>query len=213
MVFSALVIIFLFLKWWGQVPILRSIQYVTLKYGDFQKASRISLREPSISINSIYSYGFHLFETFISYGFWMSRKISRYEVWKVKSPTKRTFSTKNLVILRKASPEDGVIEGPCFRCDGNLRNFWLKMPLFYSNFWTFVNISVFHTLQISFNCGAQNSHDVTFPKRWNQCCISFGSKNLWLYDIQISPKRKNRKHSGFGSKILTAKLAFFFFLQ
>ena len=28
---SALVIIFLFLKWWGQVPILRSIQYVTFK--------------------------------------------------------------------------------------------------------------------------------------------------------------------------------------
>ena len=54
MVFSALVIIFLFLKSWGQVPILRSIQYVTFKYGDFQKASRISLREPSISINSIH---------------------------------------------------------------------------------------------------------------------------------------------------------------
>ena len=53
MVFSALVIIFLFLKWWGQVPILRSLQYVTFKYGDFQKASRISLREPSKSINSI----------------------------------------------------------------------------------------------------------------------------------------------------------------
>ena len=35
------------------MPILRSIQYVTFKYGDFQKASRISLREPSISINSI----------------------------------------------------------------------------------------------------------------------------------------------------------------
>ena len=52
MVLSALVIIF-FLKSWGQVPILRSIQYVTFKYGDFQKASRISLREPSISINSI----------------------------------------------------------------------------------------------------------------------------------------------------------------
>ena len=53
MVFSALVIIFLFLKRWGQVPILRYIQYVTFKYGDFQKASRISLREPFISINSI----------------------------------------------------------------------------------------------------------------------------------------------------------------
>ena len=53
MVFSALLIIFLCLKWWGQVPILRSIQYVTFKYGDFQKTSRISLREPSISINSI----------------------------------------------------------------------------------------------------------------------------------------------------------------
>ena len=39
----------------GQVPILRSIQYVTFKYGDFQKASRISLREPSISIISIKS--------------------------------------------------------------------------------------------------------------------------------------------------------------
>ena len=51
--FSALVIIFLFLKSWGQVPILRSIRYVTFKYGFFQKASRISLREPSISINSI----------------------------------------------------------------------------------------------------------------------------------------------------------------
>ena len=49
MVFSALVIIFLFLKSWGQVPILRSIQYVTFKYGDLQKASRISLREPSIN--------------------------------------------------------------------------------------------------------------------------------------------------------------------
>ena len=48
MVYSAL-----FLKWRGQVPILRSIQYVTFKYGDFQKASRISLREPSLSINSI----------------------------------------------------------------------------------------------------------------------------------------------------------------
>ena len=54
MVFSALVIIFLFLKSWGQVPILRSIQYVTFKYGDFQKASRISLREPSRSIMSIH---------------------------------------------------------------------------------------------------------------------------------------------------------------
>ena len=53
MLFSALVIIFLFLKWWGQVPILRSIQNVTFKYGDFQKASRISPCEPSISINSI----------------------------------------------------------------------------------------------------------------------------------------------------------------
>ena len=30
------------------MPILRSIQYVTFKYGDVQKASRISLREPSI---------------------------------------------------------------------------------------------------------------------------------------------------------------------
>ena len=36
----------------GQVPILRSIQYVTFKYGDFQKASRIYLRERSIFINS-----------------------------------------------------------------------------------------------------------------------------------------------------------------
>ena len=54
MVFSALLInVFLFLKSWGQVSILRSIQYVTFKYGDFQKASRIPLREPSISINSI----------------------------------------------------------------------------------------------------------------------------------------------------------------
>ena len=53
MVFSAFVIIFLFLKWWGQVPILRSMQYVAFKYGDFQKAI-ISLREPSISINSIH---------------------------------------------------------------------------------------------------------------------------------------------------------------
>ena len=35
MVFSALVIIFLFLKRWGQVPNLRSLQYVTFKYGDF----------------------------------------------------------------------------------------------------------------------------------------------------------------------------------
>ena len=34
------------------------IQYVTFKYGDFQKASRNSLREPSISINSIISYQF-----------------------------------------------------------------------------------------------------------------------------------------------------------
>ena len=54
MVFSALVIIFLFLKSWGPVPILRSIQHVTFKYGNFQKASRISLREPSLFINSIY---------------------------------------------------------------------------------------------------------------------------------------------------------------
>ena len=37
----------------SQVPILRSIQYVTFKYGDFQKASRISLRELSTSIKSI----------------------------------------------------------------------------------------------------------------------------------------------------------------
>ena len=55
MVFSALVIkiIFLFLKSWGQLPVLRSIQYITFKYGDFQKASRISLPGPYISINSI----------------------------------------------------------------------------------------------------------------------------------------------------------------
>ena len=33
---------------------MRSMQYVTLKYGNFQKASRISLRDPSISINSIH---------------------------------------------------------------------------------------------------------------------------------------------------------------
>ena len=45
--------LFLFLKWWGKVPILRSIQYITYKYGDFQKASGISLVETSISINSI----------------------------------------------------------------------------------------------------------------------------------------------------------------
>ena len=36
-----------------KMPILWSKQYVTFKYGDFQKASRISLREPFISINSI----------------------------------------------------------------------------------------------------------------------------------------------------------------
>ena len=30
----------------GQVPILSSIQYVTFNYGDFQKASRISLVSP-----------------------------------------------------------------------------------------------------------------------------------------------------------------------
>ena len=48
----SLVIIFLFLRW-GQVPILRSIQYITYKYGDFQKASRISHVETSIPINSI----------------------------------------------------------------------------------------------------------------------------------------------------------------
>ena len=53
MVFSVLLIIFLFLKSWGQLPILRSIQYVTFKYGDFKKASRITLHGPSISINSI----------------------------------------------------------------------------------------------------------------------------------------------------------------
>ena len=35
------------------MPILRSIQCVTYKYGDRQKASRISRRQPSISINSI----------------------------------------------------------------------------------------------------------------------------------------------------------------
>ena len=35
------------------MPILRSIQYITYKYGDFQKASGISLVETSISINSI----------------------------------------------------------------------------------------------------------------------------------------------------------------
>ena len=52
MVLLALVIIFLFLKSWG-LYILRSIHYVTFKYGDFQKASRISLRENSISIISI----------------------------------------------------------------------------------------------------------------------------------------------------------------
>ena len=54
MVFSTLVIIFLFLKSWGLVPILRSIQYVTFKYGDF--------REPSICINyykyTTYTYHF-----------------------------------------------------------------------------------------------------------------------------------------------------------
>ena len=33
--------------------ILKSIQYVTFKFGDFQKASRTSLWEPSISVNSI----------------------------------------------------------------------------------------------------------------------------------------------------------------
>ena len=37
----------------GSSAYLRFIQYVTFKYGDFQKASRISLREPFISINSI----------------------------------------------------------------------------------------------------------------------------------------------------------------
>ena len=36
------------------MPILRSLQYVMYKCGDFQKASRISVREPSISINSIF---------------------------------------------------------------------------------------------------------------------------------------------------------------
>ena len=51
--FRLLWLYFFFLKWWGQVPILRSIQYVTFKYDDFQKASRISLREPSMSISSI----------------------------------------------------------------------------------------------------------------------------------------------------------------
>ena len=35
------------------MPILRSIQYVTFKYGDFQKASIISLLELSTSIKSI----------------------------------------------------------------------------------------------------------------------------------------------------------------
>ena len=50
----SLVIIFLFLRW-GQVPILRSIQYITYKYGDFQKASRTSLFETS-TINSIVGY-------------------------------------------------------------------------------------------------------------------------------------------------------------
>ena len=39
-----------FPKMMGSSAILRSIQYVKFKYGDFQKASRISLREPSISI-------------------------------------------------------------------------------------------------------------------------------------------------------------------
>ena len=52
MVISALVIIFLFLKWWGKVPILRSMQYVTFKYGDFQKASRISLLSPPLTLLS-----------------------------------------------------------------------------------------------------------------------------------------------------------------
>ena len=47
MVFSALLIIFL----WGQMSILRFIQYVMFKYGDFQNASRISLSD--ISINSM----------------------------------------------------------------------------------------------------------------------------------------------------------------
>ena len=51
MVLSALVIIF-FLKSWGQVPILRSIQYVTFKYGDFQKLQEFPFVS-SISINSI----------------------------------------------------------------------------------------------------------------------------------------------------------------
>ena len=53
MVFSALVVIFLFLKWLGQFLILRSMQYETFKYGYFQKASRISLHELSIPVNSI----------------------------------------------------------------------------------------------------------------------------------------------------------------
>ena len=35
------------------MPILRYIQYVTFKQSDFQKALRISLREPSLSINFI----------------------------------------------------------------------------------------------------------------------------------------------------------------
>ena len=34
------------------MPILRSIQYVTYKYGDFQKASRITLHEPCITFSS-----------------------------------------------------------------------------------------------------------------------------------------------------------------
>ena len=37
----------------GSSAYFESIQYVTFNYGDFQMASRISLREPSISINSI----------------------------------------------------------------------------------------------------------------------------------------------------------------
>ena len=42
-----------FAKIRGQMLILMSIQYLTYKYGDFQKALRISLREPSLSTNFI----------------------------------------------------------------------------------------------------------------------------------------------------------------
>ena len=53
MIFSALVIILIsFPKMIGSSAYFE--QHVTFKYGDFQKASRIYLREPSIFINSIY---------------------------------------------------------------------------------------------------------------------------------------------------------------